>query len=432
MNKPPIRNKGCADDSGKLIPFAYEWKQHKLSEVADKVTQKNTELKYRETLTNSAEYGIINQTEFFDKEISNVDKIDGYYIVHHDDFVYNPRISSLAPVGPINRNRLNKTGITSPLYTVFQTHDVDTLFLEWLFKSNVWHSFMRLNGDSGARSDRFSIKTDLFFTMPINLPDSAEQKLIGDFFEQLNTTITLHQLELIKLNNMKKGFLQKLFPQGNSKVPEIRFNGYTDGNGTHLKFTGDWQQHKLETLCDLFADGDWIETKDQSNSGIRLVQTGNIGIAEYLDKPNNKKWITEETFNRLHCTEIYPGDILISRLPEPAGRACIVPDLGARMITAVDCTIARVSSKYSNEYLVQYLSTYSHFNTVSSLLGGGTRQRITRGNLSELDIPVPPTIEEQKTIGSFLRKMDELITLQQRELDILMRMKTGFLQKMYI
>jgi len=150
-------------------------------------------MKYKETLTNSAEHGIINQTDFFDKEISNADKIDGYYIVDHDDFVYNPRISSLAPVGPINRNKLNRSGVMSPLYTVFRTHDINTLYLEWFFKSDTWHSFMKFNGDSGARSDRFSIRNDLFFTMPISVPSKEEQALIGAFFEQVDATITLHQ-----------------------------------------------------------------------------------------------------------------------------------------------------------------------------------------------------------------------------------------------
>ena len=99
----------------------------------------------------------------------------------------------------------------------------------------------------------------------------------------------------------------------------------------------------MSSLCDKFTDGDWIEAKDQSSSGVRLLQTGNVGIAEYLDKSNNKKWVSKDTFEALHCEEVFEGDILISRLPEPAGRACIVPYLGTKMITAVDCTIVRVS-----------------------------------------------------------------------------------------
>ena len=187
-NVPEIRFPGFTDP----------WEQRKLSDIAYKVTQKNTDMKYSETLTNSAEHGIINQTEFFDKEISNSEKIDGYYVVDHDDFVYNPRISTLAPVGPINRNKLNRSGVMSPLYTVFRTHDISTLYLEWFFKSDIWHNFMKFNGDSGARSDRFSIRNELFFTMPISAPSEDEQKLIGSFFEQLDATITLHQRNIFQ------------------------------------------------------------------------------------------------------------------------------------------------------------------------------------------------------------------------------------------
>ena len=173
------------------------WEQRKLKEIADKVTEKNGNLTVRETFTNSAEYGIISQRDFFDHDISNAENIGGYYVVRNEDFVYNPRISVTAPVGPINRNKLGRNGVMSPLYTVFRTHDIDTEYLEWFFKSDYWHSFMNFNGDSGARSDRFSIKDAVFFEMPIPLPSIDEQRRIGVFLNQINNLITLHQRERI-------------------------------------------------------------------------------------------------------------------------------------------------------------------------------------------------------------------------------------------
>lgn len=167
-------------------------------------------------------------------------------------------------------------------------------------------------------------------------------------------------------------------------------------------------------MCEKFTDGDWIESKDQSDSGIRLVQTGNVGVAEYLDKPNNKKWISEDTFNRLHCEEVFPGDILISRLPEPAGRACIMPVLPTKMITAVDCTIVRTVTDVSNKFLVQYLSSQDYFDAVNTCLAGGTRQRISRSNLADFDVPIPVDRAEQDRIGDYFESLDNLITLQQR------------------
>ena len=209
--------------------------------------------------------------------------------------------------------------------------------------------------------------------------------------------------------------------QDNEKKPALRFKGFTDP----------WEQRKLTNLCEKFTDGDWIEAKDQSDSGVRLVQTGNVGVTEYLDKPNNKKWISFETFEQLHCEEVYPGDILISRLPEPAGRACIMPNLGTKMITAVDCTIVRPNAVTSTRFLLQYLSSQAYFDAVNTCLAGGTRQRISRGNLAQFNVPIPSSKIEQEKIGEILEKLDTLITLHQRKYEKLVNIKKSMLDKMF-
>ena len=207
----------------------------------------------------------------------------------------------------------------------------------------------------------------------------------------------------------------------NSMKPQIRFKGFTDA----------WEQRKLGELCEKFADGDWIEAKDQSGYGIRLVQTGNIGLGEYLDKPNNKKWVSEDTFNRLHCEEVFTGDILISRLPEPAGRACIVPNLGTKMITAVDCTIVRTSAKVSKKFLLQHLSSKKYFDEVNTCMAGGTRQRISRSNLANFNLLIPISFDEQESIGRVLCGLDNLITLHQRKYEKFVNIKKALLEKMF-
>ena len=198
---PEIRFKGFTD----------AWEQRKLGEICEKITMKNTNMDVTETFTNSAEFGIISQRDFFDHDIAKQDKIDGYYIVHPEDFVYNPRISVTAPVGPINRNKLGRCGVMSPLYSVFRPNGMDNTFLEQFFKSSYWHSFMRLNGDSGARSDRFSIKDSVFFDMPIPCPNLQEQESVGRFLYSIDNLITLHQRKLEKLKNIKKSCLEKMF-----------------------------------------------------------------------------------------------------------------------------------------------------------------------------------------------------------------------------
>ena len=192
--------------------FTDPWEQRKLGEIADKVTAKNLDGNITEVLTNSAEYGVINQTEFFDHAVAKESNIAGYYVIAPGDFVYNPRISATAPVGPIRRNTLGIHGVMSPLYTVFRLTDaVNGTYLSHFFKTNGWHGFMKLEGNSGARSDRFSIGDATFFEMPIPVPSSSEQHAIGSFFSRLDNLITLHQRKLELLQNIKKSLLDKMF-----------------------------------------------------------------------------------------------------------------------------------------------------------------------------------------------------------------------------
>ncbi|MEK0153328.1 restriction endonuclease subunit S, partial [Tetragenococcus halophilus] len=195
----------------RFTSFNEIWEQRKLNEVSEKVRRKNKNKKFTETFTNSAEYGIISQNEFFDKKISNAKNIGNYYIVHQDDFVYNPRISFFAPVGPIKRNNLNRSGIMSPLYYVFRPKNIDLTFLEKFFDTNYWYKFMKLNGDTGARADRFSIKDSVFEEMPIPYPDEQEQFKIGNLLKRLDEINDLNQQKLEELQNFKKAFLQKMF-----------------------------------------------------------------------------------------------------------------------------------------------------------------------------------------------------------------------------
>lgn len=198
------------------------WEQRKLNEIADKVSEKNKNNEFSEPFTNSAEQGIISQKDYFDREIVNNENLNGYYIVRNDDFIYNPRISATAPVGPINRNRLGRNGVMSPLYTVFRTHDIDNLYLEFYFKTTKWHRFMKLNGDSGARFDRFTISSTQFMEMPIPYPTLEEQQKIGEYFESLDTLITLHQHKQNNLKNILKYIeITLIITKEAAKMPEL-------------------------------------------------------------------------------------------------------------------------------------------------------------------------------------------------------------------
>lgn len=162
----------------------------------------------------------------------------------------------------------------------------------------------------------------------------------------------------------------------------------------------------VEQVCTVFADGDWIESKDQADDGIRLIQTGNVGNGVYLDKGERARYIDEETFVRLNCTEVLPNDILISRLPDPVGRACIIPDGLGKSITAVDCSIVRLKSHVLPEFFVAYTMTTLYAAQIGSSVTGSTRKRISRKNLGQVVIPTPD-IDQQEQFAAFVRQSDK-------------------------
>jgi type I restriction enzyme S subunit len=182
-----------------------------------------------------------------------------------------------------------------------------------------------------------------------------------------------------------------------------------------LRFVGD-EQMRLENVCIVFTDGDWIESKDQSESGIRLIQTGNIGEGQYLEKETRAKFISKDTFDRLKCTEIFAGDILVSRLPEPVGRACIIPQKNERMITAVDCTICRPNEEIVNkEYLCYFMRSSAYYNRLLGSVTGTTRKRISRKNLGNVELDVP-SLSEQKSVVERLNCLVNIMCARQQEL----------------
>lgn len=176
-----------------------------------------------------------------------------------------------------------------------------------------------------------------------------------------------------------------------------------------------WEYKKLKDICVSIDDGDWIESQDQSSEGIRLIQTGNIGVGEYLDKSDKSKYISEETFSRLKCKEIFGGDCLISRLPDPIGRACILPMMSDRMITAVDCSIVRFKENVVPGYFVHYTKSRKYNSDISKFATGATRKRISRKNLEGIVIPMPSS-ELQKQIVAELDCLNEMIAIKQEQL----------------
>lgn len=174
-----------------------------------------------------------------------------------------------------------------------------------------------------------------------------------------------------------------------------------------IEMFGNCQQvEKLSSLCDTFIDGDWIESKDQSDEGIRLVQTGNVGNGFFKGKEDKCRFISDETFDRLHCTEIFSGDILVSRLPDPIGRACMIPNGLGRMITAVDCCIIRLKESILADFFIAYTMTPNYSAQINEVTTGTTRRRVSRANLGNVKVPVPQ-IDKQKLFVSISEQADK-------------------------
>lgn len=196
------------DEGGQSFP---DWRKKKLGEVASRVRKKNVASKITYVLTNSAVHGIVSQGDFFDHDVANADNLDRYTVVDKGDFVYNPRISTPAPVGPINRNGL-ETGVMSPLYDVFRfNQDENTDFWAQYFASSAWHKYMKQVANYGARHDRMAISSDDFINMPLPYPHASEQRKIASFLSSIDTKIQFVSEELTLAQTFKKGLLQQMF-----------------------------------------------------------------------------------------------------------------------------------------------------------------------------------------------------------------------------
>ena len=154
------------------------------------------------------------------------------------------------------------------------------------------------------------------------------------------------------------------------------------------------------------VDGDWVESKDQSESGIKLLQLADVGVRTFINKSD--RYISSDTFKNLKCFEVLPGDVLIARMPEPIGRACIVKSIDKQMITVVDCCVARVDNKSDSKFLVYLLNSREFLHKANALASGTTRQRISRKNLEKIKVS-KPNLNVQQEIAASLDSIFEAI-----------------------
>ena len=195
--------------------FTDAWEQRKLSDMVERVTRKNENLESELPLTISAQYGLIDQNEFFDKRIASRD-VSGYYLLKKGEFAYNKSTSSDAPWGAVKRLDRYEMGVLSTLYIVFalkEDGNIDSDFLVSYYDTDCWHKGVQAIAAEGARNHGLlNITPADYFETVLTVPsDVKEQHQIGTFFAKLDTLITLHQRKLETLQKMKKSLLQKMF-----------------------------------------------------------------------------------------------------------------------------------------------------------------------------------------------------------------------------
>ena len=407
MDSPKIRFKGYTD----------AWEQRKLNEIARKVTEKNRDNLYDEPFTNSAEQGIISQKDYFDREVVNEENLDGYYVVQDNDFVYNPRVSVTAPVGPINRNKLGRNGVMSPLYTVFRIHDIDACYLEYYFKTTSWHRFMKLNGDSGARFDRFSIASSLFMEMPIPYACIEEQARIGEYFDSLDNLITLHQRKCEQTKKLKKFMLQKMFPKDGANVPEIRFSGFTDA----------WEQRKLGDVAK-FSKGNGYSKSDLVENGTPIVLYGRL----YTNYETTIKKVDTFVVEKENSVFSKGGEVIIPASGETAkdiARASAVENSG--ILLGGDLNIIEPEECVNSSFLALSISNGDAQKELSKKAQGKSVVHVRNDEIKRLAISFPNRVEQDKIEGYFTN-LDHLITLHQRKYEELQKIKKFMLQNLFV
>lgn len=388
MEKSKIRFKGYQED----------WEQRKLGDLVNRVTRKNQDLVSELPLTISAQYGLIDQNEFFDKRVASKD-VSGYYLIENGEFAYNKSTSTDAPWGAIKRLDRYENGVLSTLYIVFgikENNPVDSDFLVSYYNTNLWHKGIHEIAAEGARNHGLlNIAPADFFETKLMIPqDIEEQKKIGKYFEELERLITLHRRKCEEMKTLKKYMLQKMFPQNGQSVPQIRFSGFTE----------DWEQRKLSDVVDSVDTGKSRFDKEGSSGEYPIL--GSTSVIGYDDEYD------------------YEGDfILTARVGANAGSLY----RHAGKVKISDNTVF-IQASQNIEFLYQLLIQFD----IKKLSFGTGQPLVKASELKSLELMMPSDMKEQMRIGEYLKNLDHLITLHQQKCDELRNIKKFMLQNMFI
>ena len=398
-----------------------EWEVKRLGEIAEKVTSKNKSNEQLPVLTNSATEGVVNQQDYFDREIVTKDNLTNYHIIELNDFVYNPRISVAAPVGPISRNKIG-TGIMSPLYTIFKFKEGNIDFFEQYFRTNCWHQYLKDKANFGARFDRMNISNEDFFNLPIPFPPLAEQRRIAQALTALDELIAATNGKLEQLKAYKKGLMQKLFPAKGKKLPELRLKEFEKD--------GEWEEKKLGEAVDVFQGYGFPERMQGKTQGkYPFIKVSDISTTvnngrKYIDVANN--YVDEEELSILGVTPFPIGTIIFAKIGEAIR-------LNRRVILSkpslIDNNVGGVKAKdgLSNDDFVFYIM--SMIDLVK--YAGGVVPAVKKTAIENIEVLMPPTLYEQQRIADCFGLIDEMINQYTYKVAVLELYKKGLMQRMF-
>ena len=417
-NVPKLRFKGYNDE---LITV-------KLNKLFSKIKEKNSNGNITNVICNSAKLGLIPQREYFDKDIANIDNTLGYYVIKNNDFVYNPRKSKDAPYGPIGIYEYSEIGIVSPLYLVFRkTMDIDTIFFKYYFLSNAWHRYVYLEGDSGARHDRVSIKDNVFFDMPVKIPSLQEQEKIASFLTLIDKKIE-KQKELVELlKKYKRGLLSAIFSQ------KLRFK---DDNGNDYPA---WEECRFDEIFQILRNNTLSrECLNYTDAGVKNIHYGDI-IVKYntcindeIDKiPNINSDINLDKISDDNYLKV--GDVIMADTAEDytVGKVCEIVSCKAKILSGLHTIPCRPKRNFAKGYLGYYLNSAEYHDKLIPLITGIKVSAISKKEIKKTIIKYPIYMEQAK-IANLLILIENKLNSNIKKLELLETYKKGLLQQLFI
>ena len=399
--------------------FTDPWEQRKLGDVATRVTRKN-EGESDLPLTISAQHGLVDQRTFFNNQVASKD-MSGYYLLRKGEFAYNKSTSGDSPWGAVKRLVNYEKGCVSTLYICFGLDGTDPNYLVTYYETDCWHKGVQMIAAEGARNHGLlNIAPNDFFDTVLALPSSQEeQRRVGSFFSRLDDLITLHQRKYDKLVIFKKSMLEKMFPKDGESVPEIRFAGFTDP----------WEQRKLGNCGTTYSGLSGKTKEDFGHGNARFVPYTNVFDNPLADTERLEAVEIDSSQNKVAYGDVF--FTVSSETPNEVGMSSVWLSDQDDVYLNSFCFGYRQDSTFDPHYLAYMLRSSSIRSDLTLLAQGISRFNISKNKVMELSVAVP-SAAEQKQIGQYFARLDDLITLHQRKLELLQNIKKSLLDKMFV